>query len=128
VPIENSPASIAATLSQGGIIGLLTLAVAVVLLIVGIGLLAGRRSRVVAAVYLLLATAPLLLGLTGTWLGYRSVERVVTGAPVEIGPEAVEDGRRVARITTWIGLVGSLPCLGIGLVALALGPRDETAS
>jgi len=57
VPIENSPANIAATLSQGGIIGLLTLAAAVVLVIMGIVLLAGRRSRVTAAVYLLLATS-----------------------------------------------------------------------
>ena len=118
-------------LLKSGIFGLLILLVSPALLLGGVLALALTQSRKFLAIFAALAFLPLLLGLCGTWLGYRQIDAVVDAAR-EAGhtiypdhPQGlVAQGRREARSSSWLGgmaTAGLLVAAGMGILVVKEG-------
>jgi len=112
---------------KSGIFGLLIVAFFVLLLMTGIVVVAITRSRRATITFALLAFAPLFLGLCGTYLGNRQVDRIAGehGLPMPAeGPHysqsAVAAGRREAWSPTYLGSGATAALLVVFGFAFAL--------
>lgn len=111
-------------LLRSGIFGLLIVLCFVVLMVTAAILIPLTRSRRFVGVLTLLAFLPILLGLCGTWLGYRQVDAAVEEGHVRFSdhPQGVlAQGRREARYSSYLGTAATTMLLlvaGIGAVVI----------
>jgi hypothetical protein len=111
-----------------GIIGYAIMLAGVVLLIVGIWILATAKTRRAVLSLFLYALAPVCLGLLGTYLGNRDIDRRIamirsTGGR-DVNQADVEHGRSLAMITTWMGLIAAAVPVVLGLIGIATKPGE----
>jgi hypothetical protein len=98
---------------QTGIFGILILIVTFALLVaIVVVLVAGNRKALLTLVFL--GLLPLLLGVAGTALGYEKTNQA-TELVNDFSLEMVQEGHRMARLTTWMGAGCTL---GLWVVAL----------
>lgn len=114
-------------LLESGIFGLLILLVSPALLLGGVLTLALTRSRKFLAIFAALAFLPLLLGLCGTWLGYRQIDAAVAAGQIRVPghPQGIfVHARREARSAAWLGgmaTAGLLVAAGMGILVVKEG-------
>jgi hypothetical protein len=112
------------TLQQTGVIGML-------IVLVGIGLgvaaivygLGGKRegiTRIACA-----SAVPFVLGLIGTWLGYRAIAQVVAVAGAAASPADVMHGKQIAWKATYLGAGAAVLVLIACGVAWAIAGRSQ---
>ena len=102
---------------NAGFFGLVVFGVGLILGIVGLVLVFGVRHRLTFVIYGLTALLPVLIGLFGTWMGYQSVQSIQLSAP---NPEVLQEGYRVAWVTTYLGIAFSVPIIAIACIGFAI--------
>ncbi|MCH7225990.1 hypothetical protein [Haloferula sp. A504] len=120
---------------RSGICGLLIILCFVILVVTAAILIPLTRSRRVVGVLALLAFLPILLGLCGTWLGYRQVDAVIDAA-VEAGQTQFLDhpqgvvacGRQEARYSSYLGAGATAALLVIAGIASVVTRPPSSAS
>jgi len=113
-------------LASCGVIGFAILGLGLLLFLVGVVLVTTARSRAALVVFVFVSLAPLLLGVGGTALGYARVRAVAAqGAP----PEAIAEGKEIAKRTTYLGGGVTAVLFALGVVGFAVcGGPDEKRS
>ena len=111
-----------------GLIGYAIVLTSVILLAVGIATLVTANTRRAVLPLFLYALAPACLGLLGTYLGNREVDRKIamvrsTGGR-DVNQADVEHARSLAMITTWMGLIAAAAPVVLGLVGIAIKPGE----
>ncbi|MHC4201225.1 MAG: hypothetical protein ACYSU0_14645 [Planctomycetota bacterium] len=111
-----------------GIIGYAIVLASVVLLSLGIKALLTAKTRRAVLPLFLYALAPVCLGLLGTYLGNREIDRKIAMVRSTDGRDVnqadVERGRSLAMITTWMGLIAAAAPVVLGLVGIAIKPGE----
>ena len=103
---------------------MLIIAIAVILIPVGIWIVIRSRRRKPIYFFLIITLLPLLLGLLGTYLRYIRIERALALVP-NASAEVVAEVRQEAWITTYIGAVGTAVPGLIGVTGLILKKKKQ---
>jgi hypothetical protein len=100
----------------------LTILAVITVVLLCLILLIAARNRGSMYVLMAIAVIPFLLGLLTTYGKNREIERV--NSTVESVPvEAVEAARREAMISTYIGGLGTIVSISMGIIGLAVKNR-----
>jgi len=97
---------------------------AVILIPAGVWIVVASRRRKAVYLFLLVALLPLLLALLGTYLSLANVEKAAAMFP-EASAEIVTAARQEAWIPTYLGAVGTVIPLLIGVIGLVLKKDNQ---
>ena len=115
-------------LQAGGVLGLLVLGVGIMLGILGCVLIFSARNRSTFLIYGTTSLLPLLMGLFGTWVGYREIRSFLVSTSITASPEVLEEGYRAAWVTTYLGMAFSVVILVVACAGLCIQKAlDSTA-
>jgi Flp pilus assembly protein TadB len=98
---------------------------AVILIPVGVWIVIASQRRKPLYLFLMVALLPLLLALLGTYLSLANVEKAAAMFP-EASTEIVTAARQEAWIPTYLGAVGTVIPVLIGVIGLVL-KKDSQA-
>lgn len=110
---------------QTGPLGLLALLMTALIALYGLFALAGSQRRTAAARVFALATAPLLIGLAGTGLGWLRIRRMERASAGNVSPADWEHGMAQAWTATYLGVACALVLIVIAAVGFLLGSSSE---
>ena len=112
-------------LKNCSLLDLLVIVVTLILILAGILILIVGRSRSLMYGFLLVASAPLLLGLLAMFVKHRLLARGF-GMFGRLSDEAIAAGRQEALVIACVGATGTVVLVLIGLVGLALKKNVKT--
>ena len=105
-----------------GIFGFASLGMGCILVLIALIMICVVRNRKPFIILAVVCVFPLLLGISGTALGYQQVKtysRMVESP----NPASIEHGKNLAKRTTYLGGGITLVLLGICFSAIATKPR-----